>query len=339
MKDFIESSRLNGTLKAIKTSFNIDTPDEISVLTGGGSTAKMLKFKVNNKYYVLRLMGLDQPIEERDIQVECAQYGTKLNIAPSCYYADAEDGIIIMDYVNQETLTKEIVLQKIPELLNKLHYSKKISPAFCVTFSYMNDFIAKAIKITPSEQIINYYKSIQDIMSILSSHRQLASCHNDLNSENMLYDGKQIYLIDFEAAGLEDPYFDLATVCQQNCFDSTEDFTFLENYLGRKPSDLELSKLALMKQVSYCYHALHFFQHAYNAGMMEFHDKVPTFKQWYHGRKEGKYSYDTTYDLMLYAMVVLNQSLEDMSKPAFIEAKRLLVDSSHVVDDSEKKSK
>jgi len=324
VKDFIESARLESACKAVKSTFSVDVLGEISALTGGGSTAKMFKFKAVGKYYVLRLMDLEQPIEERRIQVECAQYGAKLNIAPTCYYADEENGIIIMDYVNQEALTKEIVLEKMPKLLRKLHYSEKILPVFCETFSYMNDFIAKAIKIIPSRQVINYYKVIQDIMSILSHHKELASCHNDLNSENLLYDGKQIFLIDFEAAGLEDPYFDLATVCQQHCFDPNEELTFLESYLQRKPRDLEVSKLALMKQVSYCYHALHFFQHAYNTGMMEFHDNVPTFKQWYQGRKEGKYSYATTYDLMLYAMVVLNQSLEDMSKPAFIEAKRLL---------------
>lgn len=320
----IESSRLENARKTIKSTFGLNLPHKMSALAGGGSTAKLYKFKVERKYYVLRLMGLDQPIEERRIQVECAQYAAKLNIAPNCHYADAQDGIIIMDYVIPKVFTKKIVLEQMPKLLRKLHNGEKISPAFYATFSYMNDFIAKATEICPSKEIIDYYKSIQDIMSILGHHQEIASCHNDLNSENILYDGKKIYLIDFEAAGLEDPYFDLATVCQQNCLDPNEELAFLESYLERKPSDLEVAKLVLMKQVSYCYHALHFFQHAYDAGMMAFHDDVPTFKQWYQGRKEGKYSYDTTYDWMLYAMVVLNQSLEDMSKPVFVDAKRLL---------------
>ena len=337
MKKFIESSRLEHTLKAIKAAFNLETLDEMSVLTGGGSTAKMFKFKVDGQYYVLRLMGLDQPIEERRIQVECAQYGTKLGLAPHCHYTNAEDGVIIMDCVNQLPLPKDVVLQSMPELLTKLHYSEKISKPFCSTFFYMNDLIAKMIERTPSQPIINYYKAIQEIMLILDHHKQLASCHNDLNSENVLYDGKQIYLIDFEAAGLEDPYFDLATVCQQNCFDPQEELVFLENYLQREPTPVEVSKLALMKQVSYCYHALHFFEHAYNANIMEFHDNVPTFKQWYEGRKEGKYSYDTPYDWMLYAMVVYNQSIKDMATPAFIKAKSVLNVSSSNVDNSVKK--
>jgi hypothetical protein len=42
-------------------------------------------------------MGLDQPIQDRRTQVEVIQYGGRLNIAPACYYADAESGIIIMN--------------------------------------------------------------------------------------------------------------------------------------------------------------------------------------------------------------------------------------------------
>lgn len=324
MKDFLEPSRLDSAVKGLKTAFNIDTPDTISNLIGGGSTASMWKITVKNHPYVLRLMGLDQPIADRRVQVICAQYGARLGIAPQCYYADAENGILIMDYIHSAELTKEIIFNQMPVLLAKLHNSEKMPEAYCVIFPYMNDFIDKMVVKTPSKKIIEYYKIIQDIMLILVKHRQLASCHNDLNSENILYDGKQIYLIDFEAAGTEDPYFDLATVCQQNCFDTEEELLFLEKYMTRKPNALEIAKLVLMKQVSYCYHALHFFEHAYSGGMMSYHGEVPTFQQWYEGRKQGKYSYETTRDLILYAMVVLNQSLEEMAQPAFKEARLLL---------------
>ncbi|CAN5214011.1 hypothetical protein BH10PSE19_BH10PSE19_23340 [soil metagenome] len=158
------------------------------MLTGGGSTTKMFKLAVNNQYYVLRLMGLDQPLEDRLIQVEGAQYGGRLNIAPTCHYVDVEQGIIIMDYINHTPLTKEVILQKMPKLLSKLHYSEKISKPFCVIFPYMNNLINDIIKITPSKPLVNYLNSIEEVIVILNNHRQLASCHNDLNSENILYD-------------------------------------------------------------------------------------------------------------------------------------------------------
>jgi hypothetical protein len=66
------------------------------------------------------------------------------------------------------------------------------------------------------------------------------------------------------------------------------------------------------------------FSTCYNAGVMEFSDHVPTFAQWYQGRSEGKYSYDTAYDWMLYTMLVYKQSSEDMVAPAFFEAKTVL---------------
>ena len=324
MKNNIEISRLAQAQKALHTVFNVDEPDELSILTGGGSTAKMFKIKINKHYYVLRMMGLDQPLSDRNIQAICAQYGSTLNIAPHCYYVDAHDGVMICDFIAQQTFTKELILAKMPQLLNKLHYSENMPKPHCVIFPYMNDFIEKLVVITPSQVLIDYLRQIQGMMKVLSKHLELASCHNDLNSENILYDGKQFYLIDFEAAGLEDPYFDLATICQQNCFDENEELTFLTSYLGRRPREAELAKLMLMKQVSYCWHVVHFVQHAYLAGMMDFNDPIPSFKTWYEGRKQGKYSYETTRDLMLYAMVLLQQSLNEMKLPAFSKAVKTL---------------
>ncbi len=180
MKELIEKARWDGMLKALKATFAADAPDEVRELIGGGSTSKMFKLKVGTKYYVLRLMGLDQPLEERRIQAECAQYGARLNIAPHCYYVDVTDGILIMDFVTCATLTKDIILDKMPKLLNNLRYSEKISPPFYEIFTYMTDFIEKISKITPDRRIINYYQAIIEVMSILADHRQLASCHNDL---------------------------------------------------------------------------------------------------------------------------------------------------------------
>ena len=36
--------------------------------------------------------------------------------------------------------------------------------------------------------------------------------HNDVNPGNLLYDEGRLLLVDWDAAGLNDPYFDLATI-------------------------------------------------------------------------------------------------------------------------------
>ncbi len=322
----IEESRIKSVSKAIEKSLKTTNLEEISLLTGGGSGAQILKFKAHGHYYVLRLMGLNEALEDRTIQVVCAQYGGKLKIAPRCHYANAEEGIIITDYIQHLPVNKDIILAQMPLMLNKLHYSEEIPDPFYVVFPYMHDFIEELIQVTPSQELMNYCKAIQNIMLILAKHRQLASCHNDLNSENILFDGQQIYLIDFEAAGREDPYFDLATTCQQHCFSNEEEIEFLHRYLGRAANTYELSKFYLMKQVSYCYHVIHFFQHAYNAGMMilDENTQVPTFKEWYEGRKQGQYALNTPTDLILYATSVLRQSLADMNTLTFKQAKQFL---------------
>jgi thiamine kinase len=38
-------------------------------------------------------------------------------------------------------------------------------------------------------------------------------CHNDVHHLNLMSDGKQLWLLDWEYAGIGDPFFDLAAVC------------------------------------------------------------------------------------------------------------------------------
>ncbi|HAT8648937.1 TPA: phosphotransferase [Legionella pneumophila] len=322
----ITDKRLELVPNIIKSVFNLTWDGELFELNGGGSSSAIYKFKINNIRYVLRLMGLDAPIKDRLTQIICAKEAASINLGPQCYYSDAEQGIVIMEYIESQTLSKEIVLKEMPSLLSKMHSKTQFPEPFCIIFPYMKDFITNICNAVPSEEIIEYLTSILKLMEFLNEHRELASCHNDLNTENVLFDGTRIVLIDFEAAGEEDPYFDLATVCQQNNFNEKEEYHFLSSYLERDPTHYQLAKLYLMKQVSYCFHVVHFLDHAYKAGIKEFNDPVPTFNEWYKGRKEGSYRLDTPRDWMLYALAVMNQSFRDMSEPQYLEAKNVMAD-------------
>lgn len=322
LNELIESSRLPGVMQAFNAVFDHSSVRQLTMMTQGGSSAHMFKFHVNHHHYILRLMGLDQVEKDRKIQIDCAYYAADLNLAPKIYYANEQTGIIIMDFIQGAPLTKPIILNKMPNLLYRLHYSGKMPQPYFAIFPYMSDLISQCLLKTSSIQIIDYLKMIQELMSLLKPYQTFASCHNDLNNENILFDGQEIYLIDFEAAGWEDPYFDLATICQQNCLNQIEEKEFLKNYLGKAPQDFDVAKLILMKQISYCYHVLHFLLHAYEAGITEWNKEIPTFEQWHQDRLKGKYPFNETQNLMLYAMVALNQSQREMRQPAFTEAKK-----------------
>jgi hypothetical protein len=103
-----------------------------------------------------------------------------------------------------------------------------------------------------------------------------------------------------------------------------EEHQFLTSYLKCEPNPFEKSKLLLMKQVSYCYHILHFLDHAYHEHVLSYQGDIPRLSEWLQARKNGHYAFNTANDLMRYAMVLMNESLRDIASPEFSQAKNAI---------------
>ena len=66
-------------------------------------------------------------------------------------------------------------------------------------------------------------------------------CHCDYQPTNLVISGDKLYVLDWEYAGMNDPYYDIA--CYGNAgFDKA--LALLETYLGHKPNEEELKHLS-----------------------------------------------------------------------------------------------
>jgi thiamine kinase len=63
---------------------------------------------------------------------------------------------------------------------------------------------------------------------------RLRLCHNDVHHLNLIDDGQRVRLLDWEYAGLGDPYFDLAGICCYHDYDAEQCEQLLQHYLGRR---------------------------------------------------------------------------------------------------------
>ena len=71
-------------------------------------------------------------------------------------------------------------------------------------------------------------------------------CHNDLLEGNFLFTKDKLYLIDFEYAGYNDYYFDIASFISENDLNYEETITFLKAYFSEK--DCRYDKLDVFLQ-------------------------------------------------------------------------------------------
>ena len=78
-----------------------------------------------------------------------------------------------------------------------------------------------------------------DIAAESAQERELRLCHNDVHHLNVIDTGDRLCLLDWEYAGLGDPYFDLASVCCYHAYDAALRAHLLASYCGAGRGDLE----------------------------------------------------------------------------------------------------
>jgi thiamine kinase-like enzyme len=74
-------------------------------------------------------------------------------------------------------------------------------------------------------------------------------CHDDLLNANFLLDGDHVWIVDYEYAGMGDPFFDLGNLSINNGLGSEAQETLLHLYFGIV-KDGHRARLALMRIVS-----------------------------------------------------------------------------------------
>ena len=78
-------------------------------------------------------------------------------------------------------------------------------------------------------------------------------CHNDLLAENYIDDGRQLWIVDFEYSGNNDPCFELGDTAQECEFDQDLRTILCEVYFGRMREDrlARMNLQALMADVGW----------------------------------------------------------------------------------------
>jgi thiamine kinase-like enzyme len=91
--------------------------------------------------------------------------------------------------------------------------------------------------------------------ALMSDPEPLHLCHNDLLNANFLRDEKQIYILDWEYAGMGDLFFDLGNFSSNHDLTEQQDRYVLECYFG-EVTGKHLAHLKIMKVLSYLREAM-----------------------------------------------------------------------------------
>lgn len=158
------------------------------------------------------------------------------------FYFDEKTGIKVSKYIPHLLTFNEYTgvdkIKRTAKLMKSLHEKKiTIGENFDPISRYKN--YEKRVK-TP---MVAHDEAQGIIEGIAYLDRPLTLCHNDWVEGNICFTQERDYLIDYEYAGDNDPFFDITSFLTENHLTSDERWAFVKAYFKRKPTMKELDIL------------------------------------------------------------------------------------------------
>ena len=302
----------------VRKVFANNVTHNIQILQGGLSSPGVYKLKNNGKEYVLRLSHPNRPVFERNRTIQCYELAAKNGIAPSIKYANADEGVIISEYINSNYLSKKDLLSndllvKLAETIRILHNIDHF-PSSKDIFTIRQSFEKKALLLDSVivSNAVNYLKVIDNLVQ---DESRLVPTHNDLKPENILFN-KKLMIVDWEAACQGYPCFDLATIIVfYNLSDSEED-EFLEAYYGRKLTLEEKERIDLFKQEVLGYYGMAYLMLSVNKKLpilsFEEIEKLPELSEYLANKLAGNNILNSYSDAQKFGWILIKKLNKNM---------------------------
>lgn len=252
--------------RALLAAFGTAELDAVTPLGGGLSDALVFRIRVGGIPYLLRIDGTTDGFRDPERWRICMRIAAEACLAPPVRYACAGDGVAILDFIPERSMTldyagtKEDLLVELGQTVRILHQCAPFPPL--MDYLDATDLLVgqfRASGIVDAETIrapLARYAEVASVYRRLPG--DLVSSHNDLNPRNILYDGRRLWLVDWEASFLADRYVDLAAVVNFFATSDEEAEIVLRAYFGGPSSAQQRARLFLARQISHVFYGVMF---------------------------------------------------------------------------------
>jgi thiamine kinase-like enzyme len=224
--------------RALDAAFGPVPVTAAAPLDGGASGAHVYRVTANGAEHLLRIEanvgGLHDPVR----QYACMRIASDAGVAPRVLYADATDAVAIMEFVHAHTDAgddaRRARLASLARTIRVLHEAP-LFPPFMTFFDAMStilSYLESNASLPPAilARVLAGYRAIAEVYP--RSDAELVSSHNDLNPNNVLFEGERAWLIDWELAFANDRYNDIATLMNFFAKDANDAALILRTYFG-----------------------------------------------------------------------------------------------------------
>jgi thiamine kinase-like enzyme len=208
---------------------------------GGGITNRNLKVALDGEDpYVLRIPGRDTELLgiDRQVEHEATVAAAELGVGPEVILFIEPEGWLVTRFIEGSPIPPERMrapetLSRVAETLRTVHAGPAVSGSFD-SFGVVEDYLAVARSRGAADpDDYAWAHELARRIERIRSTQGLCLCHNDLLNANFIDDGERVRIVDWEYAGLGDPFFDLANFAINHELDQLGRRVLLETYFGR----------------------------------------------------------------------------------------------------------
>jgi aminoglycoside phosphotransferase (APT) family kinase protein len=307
--------------RALEQAFGTSEFEEIKKLTGGLSTALVFRIVVKGTPYLLRVIMRTDALGDPTRQWECMKPAAEAGVAPRVWYVSAEDRILITDFVEAKPFPADFALM-MARTIRKVHELPPFPAPTNNYFSVIDGFMErlKAKNILPENDAKGLFRGYAEIEKVYPRGDERVASHNDLKPQNIIYDGERAWLVDWEAAFLNDRYLDLAVVANFFVQDDAEEERYLSEYFGEKPDAYRRARFYLMQQITHAAYVSWLMVLAAGTGPVDVETTAPEFRDFHERMIAGEVDVATPLAKVEYAKVHLKWVLENMRTQRFRDA-------------------
>jgi len=208
--------------------------------------------------WVLRLAGNDTHLLgiSREVEHAATVAAAAVGVGPEVTAFVRPEGYLLTRFivgtpVSDESVRRPETLRRVADSLRRIHDGPAI-PGLFVPLRICDAYQALAVERgVPIPQAYDQAAAVGRRIerALLGDPIELRPCHNDLLNANFIDDGTRIRIIDWEYAGMGDPFFDLGNFSINHELSEAEDRVLLAAYDGEVRAP-RLARLTLMRVVS-----------------------------------------------------------------------------------------
>jgi len=221
---------------------------------GGGLTNHNFKVTVDDEAFVVRVAGKDTELLGIDRRNEhgAALVAAEIGVGPEVLAFLEPERCLVTRFLDGRPIPPEEIREpqaigRAARTLPAVHDGPPVPGAFD-SFRVVEVYLATA-RAHGGREPAAYAraKATADTIERTLGPREHRPCHNDLLNANFLDEGERIRIVDWEYAGMGDPFFDLANFSVNNGLSEADDRALLEAYGAGAE---KLARLTVMRFMS-----------------------------------------------------------------------------------------